>query len=63
MSALAAALHIENMRDLLSVVSSLASWRTLALILAFINLKNLPFVWHVSILKPRSDFSSQVGFN
>lgn len=50
MSAIPAALRIESMRDLLSVAASLASWRTLALILAFINLKNLPFVWHFRLL-------------
>ncbi|KAJ5180709.1 hypothetical protein N7492_003919 [Penicillium capsulatum] len=38
------------MRDLLSILTSLASWRTLALVLAFINLKNLPFVWHFRLL-------------
>lgn len=47
MSAIPAALRVESLRDLLSVAGTLASWRTLALILAFINLKNLPFVWHV----------------
>jgi hypothetical protein len=30
------------------VATSLASWRTLALLLALINLKSLPFIWHVS---------------
>ncbi|KAJ5574938.1 hypothetical protein N7450_008837 [Penicillium hetheringtonii] len=50
MSAVPPALRIESMRDLLSLAASLASWRTLALILAFINLKNLPFVWHFRLL-------------
>ncbi|KAJ5082588.1 hypothetical protein N7532_011631 [Penicillium argentinense] len=45
-----AALRVESMRDLLSAAGPLASWRTLALILAFINLKSLPFVWHFRIL-------------
>ncbi|CAI7647893.1 unnamed protein product [Penicillium pancosmium] len=50
MSVIPPALRVESMRDLLSAMGSLASWRTLALILAFINLKNLPFVWHFRLL-------------
>lgn len=61
MLAISAALRVENMRDLLSAMGSLASWRTLALILAFINLKNLPFVWHVCIFRiPPSNCSSNL---
>lgn len=49
MSSLEGALSMENMRNLLAAVASFASWRTLALVLALINMKNLPFFWHVSI--------------
>ncbi|KAJ5226239.1 hypothetical protein N7468_007464 [Penicillium chermesinum] len=38
------------MHDVLSAVASLASWRTLAIILALVNLKNLPFGWHLRVL-------------
>ncbi|KKK14172.1 hypothetical protein AOCH_003276 [Aspergillus ochraceoroseus] len=40
--------HIEGIRALLSLI---VSWRTLALLLAIINLKNLPLAWHVRILR------------
>lgn len=46
-------LPIDNIRQVLSSIVPLASWKTLALFLALINLKNLPFVWHVSILFTR----------
>lgn len=46
MSVIPEALQSENMR---SAAASLVSWRTLALILAIINLKNLPFAWHVRV--------------
>lgn len=49
MPAVSTTLIIETMRDLASAATSLASWRTLALILALINLKNLPLAWHVSL--------------
>lgn len=42
-------LPIDNIRQALSSIVPLASWKTLALLLALINLKNLPFVWHVGI--------------
>ncbi|KAJ6109460.1 hypothetical protein N7486_001695 [Penicillium sp. IBT 16267x] len=50
MSVIPESLQFENMRDLTSAAASLASWRTLALILAIINLKNLPFAWHFRLL-------------
>ncbi|KAJ5682329.1 hypothetical protein N7462_005494 [Penicillium macrosclerotiorum] len=50
MSLIPAALRVDSVRDLLSTVASLASWKMLALVLAFINLKNLPFVWHFRLL-------------
>ena len=49
MSAVSTTLIIDTMRDLALAAKSLASWRTLALILALINLKNLPLAWHVSL--------------
>ncbi|KAI9369267.1 hypothetical protein BJX61DRAFT_536569 [Aspergillus egyptiacus] len=42
------ALNTENAR---AVLSTLVSWRTLALLLAILNLKNLPFVWHVRLFR------------
>ena len=52
MAGLPVALRVDNMRDFLSAaVSSAVSWKTLALLLALINLKNLPFFWHVSLLQ------------
>jgi hypothetical protein len=48
MSTVLSTLQAGSLRDLVSAVGSLATWKTLALILAIINLKNLPFVWHVS---------------
>lgn len=44
-----AALSTENAGALLT---TLVSWRTLALLLAILNLKNLPFAWHVSLPLP-----------
>ncbi|KAJ5633802.1 hypothetical protein N7528_001644 [Penicillium herquei] len=38
------------MRSIASAAVSLVSWRTLALILALLNLKNLPLAWHFRIL-------------
>jgi hypothetical protein len=49
MSVISEALYSDSMRGLASSAASLASWRTLALILAIINLKNLPFAWHVRV--------------
>lgn len=46
---------MENTREILAGVMSLASWKNLALLLAVINLKSLPFVWHVSVLRPLLD--------
>lgn len=43
---------MDNTREILAGLTSLASWRNLALLLAVINLKNLPFVWHVSFPWP-----------
>lgn len=37
----------DNVRDVL-LSSPIVSWKTLALLLAIINLKNLPLSWHVS---------------
>lgn len=31
-----------------AITSSFLTWKTLALVLALINLKNVPFAWHVS---------------
>ena len=50
MSGLPAAFRVESIRDALSSASPVVSWKTLALLLALINLKNLPFFWHVSVL-------------
>ncbi|KAL4873683.1 hypothetical protein BDV12DRAFT_192127 [Aspergillus spectabilis] len=33
------------------IISSLFSWRTLALLLAILNLKTLPFMWHARLLR------------
>lgn len=49
MSSLPVALRFDSMRDVLAYVSSMMSWKTLAVLLALINLKNVPFFWHVSI--------------
>lgn len=38
----------DKLRDVLLAASPLASWKALALLLAIVNLKNLPFFWHVS---------------
>jgi hypothetical protein len=46
-------LRMETLRELLSAASSVLSWKGLAILLAIINLKNLPFVWHVSSSWPR----------
>lgn len=46
---LSVSLRADTIRDLLLGVSSIMTWKTLALVLAVINLKNLPLVWHVSI--------------
>lgn len=46
------------MRDILAGAMSLVSWKTLALLLAFVNLKNLPFIWHVGV-----SFRSGVRWN
>lgn len=40
---------MENTREILAGVMSLVSWKNLALVLAVINLKSLPFSWHVSV--------------
>ncbi|CEO58889.1 hypothetical protein PMG11_03585 [Penicillium brasilianum] len=50
MSTVLSTLQAGGLRELLSAVGSLATWKTLALILAFINLKSLPFVWHFRLL-------------
>ncbi|RDW76615.1 acyl-CoA thioesterase [Aspergillus mulundensis] len=41
-------LSLENAR---AILSTLVSWRTLALLLAILNLKNLPLVWHVRLAR------------
>ena len=48
MSNMSSLFSIDHLRQALSTILSLASWKTLALVLAIINIKNLPFVWHVS---------------
>ncbi|EAU39065.1 conserved hypothetical protein [Aspergillus terreus NIH2624] len=42
-------LRMETLRELLSAASSVLSWKGLAILLAIINLKNLPFVWHLRL--------------
>ncbi|KAI9041977.1 acyl-CoA thioesterase [Aspergillus affinis] len=39
-----------SVQELLSNLPPVLSWKTLALVLAVINIKNLPFVWHIRIL-------------
>lgn len=39
---------MDKMHELLAGAMSLASWKTLALVLAVLNLKSLPLIWHVS---------------
>lgn len=41
-------LRVESVREVLSAISPLISWKTLALLLAIVNLKNMPLIWHVS---------------
>ncbi|KAL4917543.1 hypothetical protein BDW62DRAFT_211069 [Aspergillus aurantiobrunneus] len=43
-----ASLNTENAR---AILSTLISWRTFALLLAILNLKNLPFVWHIRLAR------------
>ncbi|KAL3456899.1 hypothetical protein BJX64DRAFT_281019 [Aspergillus heterothallicus] len=43
-----ASLTIEIAR---ATLSALAAWRTLALLLAILNLKNLPFIWHARLFR------------
>lgn len=40
----------ETIHALLPTFSSFLTWKTLALVLALINLKNLPLAWHLRIL-------------
>ncbi|KAA8651886.1 hypothetical protein EYZ11_009909 [Aspergillus tanneri] len=42
--------RLDSIYELLSSLLPVFSWKTLALVLALINLKNLPFVWHLRIL-------------
>ncbi|RMJ23455.1 hypothetical protein PHISP_05681 [Aspergillus sp. HF37] len=39
----------DNVRDVLLSMPQVVSWKTLALLLAIINLKNLPLSWHVRL--------------
>ncbi|KAE8149396.1 hypothetical protein BDV25DRAFT_130396 [Aspergillus avenaceus] len=48
--ALPLSLRMENLRELLPGLSSIMSWKMLAVVLAIINLKNLPLVWHIRVL-------------
>ena len=48
MSNIPLSFSLDHLRHALSSMPSLMSWKALALVLAVINLKNLPFVWHVS---------------
>lgn len=41
-----------NLRALLHQISVLTNWKVLAIIFALLNLKSLPFAWHVSRLIP-----------
>ena len=41
-----------NLRALLHQISVLTNWKVLAIIFALLNLKSLPFAWHVSHLIP-----------
>ncbi|OJJ49846.1 hypothetical protein ASPZODRAFT_22561 [Penicilliopsis zonata CBS 506.65] len=47
---MAISLRIESLRETLSLLSPLASWKVLVLLLAITNLKNLPLAWHVRLL-------------
>lgn len=38
---------IDSVRDIVDSLLPLVSWKTLALVLALVNIKNLPFTWHV----------------
>ncbi|KAJ9227047.1 hypothetical protein DTO027B5_8152 [Paecilomyces variotii] len=41
---------IDSVRDIVDSLLPLVSWKTLALVLALVNIKNLPFTWHVRLL-------------
>ncbi|KAL2221037.1 hypothetical protein M432DRAFT_604886 [Thermoascus aurantiacus ATCC 26904] len=41
---------IESIRDLVQWMPPLASWKTLALVLALLNIKSLPFSWHIRLI-------------
>lgn len=52
MSNIPLSFSLDHLRHAVSSMPSLMSWKALALVLAVINLKNLPFVWHVSYPNP-----------
>lgn len=52
MSNIPLSFSLDHLRHALPSMPSLMSWKALALVLAVINLKNLPFVWHVSYPNP-----------
>lgn len=44
-------LKVDNLQSLVaSLPKSQGIWKVVALLLALLNLKNLPFVWHVSAI-------------
>lgn len=49
MAAMSFPIGIDSVRDIVNSVLSLVSWKTLALVLALVNIKNLPFTWHVGL--------------
>jgi len=40
-------LNLEPLRQWLGVLTGSGPWKLLALLFVLLNLKNLPFVWHV----------------
>ncbi|KAL1862402.1 hypothetical protein Plec18167_005793 [Paecilomyces lecythidis] len=50
MAAMSFPIGADSVRDIVNSVLSLVSWKTLALVLALVNIKNLPFTWHVRLL-------------
>ncbi|KAI9923581.1 hypothetical protein ASPWEDRAFT_40472 [Aspergillus wentii DTO 134E9] len=50
MASMSIPLRVDNIHELLSSLSMLVSWKTLALFLTIINIKNLPLFWHFRVL-------------
>lgn len=51
---------MDNVREILGGAMSLVSWKTLALLLAVLNLKSVPLGWHVSVIN--NPGSVKIGF-